>query len=147
VEVAWHRTLRRSNSYPVTIREDCPIQFEGIDHVSLAMAELKIALGDVTWTQELGGIGGICLITDERDGQHYVGSASGKLGILQRWRNYVKNGHGENQELVRLLQENGSRVNDFRFTLLESIPLGTSKREAIHREDTGSVRSAVGCMG
>lgn len=134
-ELAWHRTLKPDNSYPSIIRAECPVPFEGLNRVSLVMAELKIAIDDVVWMQELGGICGIYLITDERDGQHYVGSASGKLGILQRWRDYVATGHGGNQQLIELLYENGSRVNDFRFTLLEPIPLGTSKRDAIHREN------------
>jgi hypothetical protein len=134
-ELAWHRSLRPGNSYPVNIRDECPVPFEGIKHVSLVMAELKIAIDDLTWMQELGGIGGIYLITDESNGQHYVGSASGKLGLLQRWRDYVATGHGGNQMLIELLQINRSRVNDFRFTLLEAIPLGTSKRDAIHREN------------
>ena len=134
-ELAWHRTLKRDNTYPATIRDECPVPFEGINRISLVMAELKIAIDDVVWIQTLGGTCGIYLITDERDGQHYVGSASGKLGLLQRWRDYVATGHGGNQQLIELLQENKSRVNDFRFTLLEAIPLGTSKRDAIHREN------------
>jgi len=134
-ELAWHRTLKQDNSYPVTILDECPVPFEGINRVSLVMAELKIAIDDVVWMQELGSTCGIYLITDERDGQHYVGSASGKLGLLQRWRDYVATGHGGNQMLIELLKENVSRVNDFRFTLLEAIPLGTSKRDAIHREN------------
>jgi len=81
------------------------------------MAELKIAIDDVEWMQELGGTCGIYLITDERDGQHYVGSASGNLGLLKRWRDYVATGHGGNQQLIELLQENGARVNDFRFPI------------------------------
>ena len=134
-ELAWHRTLKKNNSYPVNIRKECPVPFEGLNRVSLVMAELKIAIDDVSWIQALGGTCGIYLITDERNGQHYVGSASGQLGLLQRWRDYVATGHGGNQMLIDLLQENASRVNDFRFTLLEAIPLGTSRRDAIHREN------------
>lgn len=134
-ELAWQRTLKINNSYPVHIREECPVPYEGLNRVSLVMAELKIAIEDVAWIQALGDTCGIYLITDERDGQHYVGSASGKLGLLQRWRDYVATGHGGNQLLMELLQENGSRVNDFRFTLLEAIPLGTSRRDAIQREN------------
>jgi len=42
---------------------------------------------------------GIYLITDTRDGRHYVGKADGAHSILQRWAAYAANGHGGNVEL------------------------------------------------
>lgn len=42
---------------------------------------------------------GIHLITDTRDGRHYVGKADGSENILQRWTAYATNGHGDDVEL------------------------------------------------
>lgn len=133
-ELVWRRRLKKSDSYPVSVRSECPVPFEGIDNVSLVMAELRMVIDDIEWSRELGGVLGVYLITDELEGGHYVGSAGGKGGVLQRWTDYVKTGHGGNRKLIALVETNSSRSNDFRFTLLETLPLKTPKREILGRE-------------
>jgi hypothetical protein len=134
-ELAWRRVLTQKSLYPCTFRADCPVPFEGLSNVSLVMSELRIILDDVKWRNGLSSVSGVYLITDERTGQHYVGSASGGQGIFQRWADYSRSGHGDNQALMLLLESDPKRQSDFRFTLLETFPLDTSRAAAVHREN------------
>ncbi|WP_248554852.1 GIY-YIG nuclease family protein [Paraburkholderia terrae] len=120
--------------YSVTAKLDSAVPFQGLTGVSLVMAELRIALRDAAWQQGLAGVFGIYLITDERGGQHYVGSASGAQGLLQRWSNYATTGHGGNKLLTQMLAATPGRELDLRFTLLEVLPAGTPRQEVIRRE-------------
>ena len=131
---SWRRVLKPSNNYAVWIRNEPVVPFEDLRNASLVMAELRIALQDVSWQQGLGAIAGVYLITDELSGKHYVGSASGAEGFLQRWSNYASTGHGGNIELVELLLAFPGRENNFRLTLLEALPLSTPQAQVIARE-------------
>ncbi|THC44332.1 GIY-YIG nuclease family protein [Massilia sp. Mn16-1_5] len=139
-ELAWRRVLYPADaataraSYPVSIRQECAIPFGGLAGASLVMSELKIALQDAAWQQGLLGISAIYLITDERSGAHYIGSASGRQGLLSRWGNYAASGHGGNIRLMQLLADNPGRELDFRFTVLEVLPADLPKRAVILRE-------------
>lgn len=131
---SWRRVLKSSDDYPVGIRTEPAVPWLGPRHASLVMAELRIALEEIAWQRELGTVAGVYLLTDESSGRHYVGSASGKSGIWQRWRDYARTGHGDNKQLVELLREFPGRENEFRFTLLEALSSDTSQREVIARE-------------
>ncbi|MFX1675174.1 GIY-YIG nuclease family protein [Paraburkholderia sp. A2WS-5] len=120
--------------YAVTRQLESAVPFQGLTGVSLVMAEMRIALRDPVWQQELAGVSGIYLITDERGGQHYVGSASGAQGLLQRWSNYATTGHGGNKLLAQMLAATPGRELDLRFTLLEVLPADTTRQEVIGRE-------------
>ncbi|HKR44346.1 MAG TPA: GIY-YIG nuclease family protein, partial [Paraburkholderia sp.] len=125
---------RQTRRYSVTKHLESAVPFLGLTGVSLVMAELRIALRDAAWQQGLAGVFGIYLITDERGGQHYVGSASGAQGLLQRWTSYAITGHGGNKLLTQLLAATPGRELDLRFTLLEVLPAGIPRREVIKRE-------------
>jgi len=134
-ELAWRRVLKAGDRYPCRLVDGCPVLFMGLASVSLVMSELKMVLTDVTWLNELGSVAGIYVIKDEHSGQHYVGSASGQLGILGRWKHYAATGHGDNEQLVALVKAHPGRQNDFRFTLLETFPLSTPVEAAVAREN------------
>ena len=55
---------------------------------------------------------GVYLITDTRNGRHYVGKADGEFNVYQRWRAYATDGHGGNVGLQ------GLDPSSFRFSLL-----------------------------
>lgn len=131
---SWRRVLKHDDNYPICITCEPPVRFEGICNASLVMAELRMALDDIHWQQGLGGVVGVYLITDEHSGRHYVGSASSGKGVWQRWRDYARTGHGDNIQLVELLRECPGRENEFRLTLLESMPLDTPRPQVIARE-------------
>ncbi len=132
--IVWRRVLKLEDDYPVRLLTDCPIPFPGLNHVSLIMSELRIALLDQVWLRELSAISAIYLITDEQSGRQYVGSAYGRLGLWQRWNDYVRSGHGNNVELIQVLMEAPGRENEFRFTLLEPLPASTEPAAVIARE-------------
>ena len=133
-EIAWRRILKKTDNYPINLREKT-IPFTGLDNISLIMAELRLAVLEPEWQQEIGSIAGIYLITDEKSGKHYIGSAYGSDGIWQRWKSYACTGHGNNKDLIKLLQENPGRENEFRFTLLEKISATSSSKMVIGREN------------
>jgi hypothetical protein len=74
-------------------------EFPGHENVTITWEKLKTIIDrqKKDWVSNLKNQKGIYLITDIENGKHYVGSASGKDMLLQRWSNYIKNGHGGNQ--------------------------------------------------
>lgn len=76
-----------------------------------------------SWRTALASVVGIYLITDTRDGRHYVGKADGAESIRQRWNAYATNGHGGNVELRRL------DPSSFRFSLLRVFDPSTPTRD------------------
>jgi hypothetical protein len=132
--IVWRRVLKPENSYPLRLLPDCPVPFPGLDSVSLVMSELRIVLRDPVWQRELSAISAIYLITDEQSGRQYVGSAYGGLGLWQRWGDYVRTGHGNNVELIQVMNEAAGRENEFRFSLLETLPASTEPAAVIARE-------------
>ncbi|MEJ3406111.1 GIY-YIG nuclease family protein [Rathayibacter sp. YIM 133350] len=75
------------------------------------------------WRTALSSVVGVYLITDTRDGRHYVGKAHGVENIRQRWNAYPTNGHGGNVELRRL------HPTSFRFSLLRVFDPSTPTRD------------------
>ncbi|MFD6442208.1 GIY-YIG nuclease family protein [Peribacillus sp. NPDC060186] len=65
----------------------------------------------------LSSVGGVYLIVDTTDGMQYVGSASGKEGLLGRWKEYAKNGHGNNRKLKAILETDAELVHKFKFSI------------------------------
>lgn len=131
---SWRRVLTAANDYPICISAEPPVKFDGVSSASLVMSELRLALNDLRWQQGLGDVAGVYLLTDELTGKHYVGSASGGCGVWQRWADYARNGHGDNDQLLDLLEGCPGRENEFRLTLLESMPLGSPRSQVLARE-------------
>lgn len=76
-----------------------------------------------SWRTALASVIGIYLITDTRDGRHYVGKADGSESIRQRWSSYAANGHGGNVELRNL------QPSTFRLSLLRVFDPATPTRQ------------------
>lgn len=92
-----------------------PVRFPGFDSLTLEYTQLQAVVREhryATWRTALSSVVGIYLITDTRDGRHYVGKADGAENILQRWTAYATNGHGGNVEL------RGLDPDTFRFSVL-----------------------------
>ena len=88
-----------------------------------------------SWKSALSNVAGVYLITDNKTGKHYVGSAYGGEGIWQRWTLYSKNGHGGNKELkVILLSAGKEYTQHFQYSVLEVCDLNASKDYVIERE-------------
>lgn len=113
--------------------------FPGYDKVRLSYSQLKtiISRNKRDWVAALENQKAVYLITDLCNGKHYVGSAYGENGmLLQRWRNYVDNGHGGNKELVALVGALGFSYiqNHFQYSILENYNARVDKSIILQRE-------------
>ena len=112
-------------------------EFPGYNAVVLSHASLKIITGQriASWYGALANIKGVYLITDVTTGKHYVGKASGKSGIWQRWCSYADNGHGGNRELKNVLKNKGDRhIRHFQYSIMEIADSHASDEDILARE-------------
>lgn len=125
--IAWRVKATTAASYPVKEIADAePIPFPGFDELILDYPQLQAVVREHrygAWRTTLASVAGIYLITDTRDGRHYVGKADGDKNIFQRWTAYATNGHGGNVELKSL------DPMSFRFSLLRVFDPATPQRE------------------
>lgn len=123
----WWLNGSTAASYPVMeIADAQPVAFPGFDQLILDYARLQAVMREHrygAWRTALASVVGIYLITDTRDGRHYVGKADGAESIRQRWSAYATNGHGGNVELRNL------DPSTFRFSLLRVFDPATPTRE------------------
>ena len=99
--------------------------FPGYDKVRLSYEKLSsiISREKRDWIAALENQKAVYLITDKHNGKLYVGSATSDTGmLLQRWKNYIENGHGGNKELKRIVNENGLEYikRYFQYSILEN---------------------------
>ena len=113
---SWKINGTTAANYPVLeIADSRPIPFPGFDQLILSYGKLQAVMREhryLAWRTALSSVMGIYLITDTRNGRHYVGKADGLENISQRWHTYATNGNGGNQELIDL------DPMTFRFSLL-----------------------------
>lgn len=107
---------------PDAFNED---DFPGYDRVKLHYPQLKRILDrwKKDWVAALENQKAVYLITDTNNGKLYVGSATSDQGmLLQRWRNYVEDGHGGNVELKRIVETEGIDYvrSYFQYSILEN---------------------------
>ncbi|MEH7378843.1 GIY-YIG nuclease family protein, partial [Neobacillus drentensis] len=87
------------------------------------------------WHKMLSAVAGIYLIVDTTTGKQYIGSASGKEGLLSRFKSYAKSADGGNVELKKLIDANPMNAKMLQFTLLETLPLSLTAKEVLAREE------------
>lgn len=123
----WRMNASTAASYPVVgIADAEPIPFPGFDRLVLSHIQLQAVMREhryASWRTALSSVFGIYLITDTRDGRHYVGKADGEESIRQRWHAYATNGHGGNVELKTL------DPSSFRFSLLRVFDPSTPRAD------------------
>lgn len=123
----WWMNGKTAATYPVVgIADAEPIPFPGFDRLILSHAQLQAVMREhryASWRTALSSVVGIYLITDTRDGRHYVGKADGAESIRQRWNAYATNGHGGNVEL------RGLDATSFQFSLLRVFDPATPMRD------------------
>lgn len=113
--------------------------FPGYDSVRLSYKQLETIIlhGKRDWIAALENQKAVYLLTDISNGKMYVGSATSDRGmLLQRWRNYIKNGHGDNIELTELVARKGFdhiKAN-FYFSILENYNAKISDSVILERE-------------
>ena len=107
--------------------------FPGYDKVNISWEELSQVIEKDNWKTALQNQKGVYLITDLKNGKHYVGSAYGNDMILGRWQNYVKTGHGGNIELKKL-KTDYIRQN-FKYSILDIFKSTIDDQIIIEREN------------
>lgn len=115
------------------------IDFPGYDRVRLSYEQLSTIVHrhKRDWVAALENQKAVYLITDKGSGKQYVGSAYGENGmLLQRWRNYVDDGHGGNKLLRELVAEVGLDYvkENFQYSILENYNARTDKNIILGRE-------------
>ena len=112
--------------------------FPGYENINYPFIQIKEIINrkPLDWKSALENVKGVYMLTDTETGKRYIGSAYGDCGIWSRWSQYCANGHGNNKELVSLVNEKGYAYveNNFKFTLLEIHPIFTPDDEIILRE-------------
>lgn len=131
-------TLSGNRIDDFTVKEILPTSldndiFPGYDKVSLSWQDLKRVLEKDIWKTALQNQKGVYLITDTSNGKMYVGSAYGDKMILNRWRAYVKTGHGGNAEL-KVLNDFNHIKEYFRYSILDIFKSTTGEDTIRKRE-------------
>lgn len=71
------------------------------------------------WKRMLSSVYRIYAIRDTKKNKLYIGSASGRNGVWQRWSEYVATGgHGNNKTLMSLVAKDPNYPKNFNFSLL-----------------------------
>ena len=83
-------------------REKVKVEFPGYDKGNISWKDLENVIEDDVWINVLKNQKAIYLIVDCKTGKQYVGAAYGGDGLLGRWRDYIKTGHGGNKYLKEL---------------------------------------------
>ncbi len=115
------------------------IDFPGYDKVRLSYGQLStiIQRHKSDWVSALESQKAVYLITDKNNGKQYVGSAYGENGmLLQRWTNYVNNGHGGNKLLQEVVDSFGMEylMENFQYAILENYNARVDKHIILERE-------------
>lgn len=109
--------------------------YENINH-DFGALESVFRTNRPDWKAALANVKGVYLIADKHTGKKYVGSAYGDAGIWARWECYIGTGHGWNDELTRLIDQEGIAYarQYFRMCLLEYRPAKTDDGVILERE-------------
>ena len=112
--------------------------FPGYEHLNhdFSLLESIFKAEQSDWKAALSSVKGVYLISDKRTGKQYIGSAYGDNGVWSRWACYIGTGHGWSDELTALITEKSIQYarNNFRFSLLEIMPMGTVDATILKRE-------------
>ena len=100
-------------------------EFPGYENVRLSYPLLKNIVDRQLpgWVDALRNQKAVYLITDTKTGKMYVGSATSQTGmLLQRWSNYIADGHGGNKALKELVKKQGFDYvkENFQYSILEN---------------------------
>ena len=137
----WQSTKNVRRIDQVNTGNDIPY-FIRYEDVILSFSQLQKVVEDKEWKSKLESLNCVYMILDKETGKQYVGvtykdmKPGIKNGILGRWTEYAKTGHGNNKLLVALLAEKGISYADqnFQWTILETLPLNVTPKVAIDRE-------------
>lgn len=137
--VSWHQWYNKQDKNVMEILPKGYLgSFAGLTNFVLEYHELKRLYdnpdANKDWKTNLTSVNAIYLILDNDSGKQYIGSAYGKDGVWQRWSDYAENGHGDNINLKKLCLKQSGYENNFKFSILQSLPSNTTAKEVINIE-------------
>lgn len=134
LERSWYRWADR-NIFPVeAIAEESRLIAPMPGWESLSIDWQQLGFLPLSWQAALAQWRGIYLIIDQSDGRQYVGSACGSENILQRWRDYVRTGHGGNRDL------RARDPRNFVFSILQRVSPDLPEIDVVSIENTWKAR-------
>lgn len=122
---------------------DSAEEFPGYENVCKDYKTLSHCIKDSAWQDALRNVYGVYVLTDAKTGKLYIGSATGKDGIYDRWKTYLKKGYDDsdkeypNKKLKELVKEKGIEYiqDNFQYSILEIFPKTDMGRDkALERE-------------
>lgn len=150
VLVKYHKTERAMGRWFKSVMDDLEVleilneqftgtDFPGYENVRLSYKQLKSVIDRQLpgWVESLKNQKAVYLITDVKTGKLYVGSAISQNGmLLQRWSNYVSNGHGGNKELKKIVAQKGFDYikENFQYSILENYNARMDDKYILKRE-------------
>jgi hypothetical protein len=130
----WSQAIEVAEIRPEKIRV---AEFPGYSSTMLTKQHLDIVVRQAveSWRSALANVAGVYVIADRCTGKLYVGSATGGEGIWSRWCAYSETGHGDNAELIDLLQKEKDRyAENFQFGVLEIADTHATTDDVLRRE-------------
>ena len=135
---SWHQKYENTKEIVQVLEEGYIGNFTNLLDFTLEFSELQRLIqnpdANRDWYHNLSSVNGIYLILDQKTGMQYIGSACGAKGIWGRWENYAKNGHGGNIELKALLKTEPRYAQNFRYSILQTLPSNYTTKQVIAYE-------------
>ena len=142
--IEYHKSSASPIFWAKTVFNECTLleirktkygndEFPGYEWIDVSWNELKIMIEKESWKSALKNQKGVYLIRDINNQKMYVGSAYGENMILGRWKEYIKNGHGGNEELKSI--EFNYIQKYFRYSLLDIYKSMIDDKIIIKREN------------
>lgn len=107
-------------------------EFPGYENVNIDWLTMRRVIDKSSWRTALQNQKAVYLITDDSNGKMYVGSARGQNMLLGRWMDYLRTGHGGNEDLknfdLKYISDN------FRYSVLEVFKSTVSDALILERE-------------
>ncbi len=138
--ISWHQWFDKQDKEVIEILPEGYLgHFPGLTNFVLDFNELKKLIdnpeANKEWKNHLSSINGIYMILDTKTGNQYIGSAYGKDGIWQRWKDYATTKSGGNKLLKKLINSDKDYHLNFQYTIIQSLPSNLNKKEVIQIEN------------
>lgn len=143
--IDWGKSTRMWHQKGTTEKPIIAIQtvnkqpFPGYEKIVLSFDQLETVVENTIdyelWQTALSSVKGVYLIADRETGKQYVGSAYGSDGLLGRWRCYVDSYHGNNKQMIELIDAKPEQYKHFQFSILQLIEKTATADEVISIEN------------
>jgi len=138
--LSWHQNLETNNKEVISIRPKGEVRPPFKDYLEFVLnydelVELvKNVEANQEWRARLSAVAGIYMVLATTTGEQYIGSAHGESGIWGRWENYATNGHGGNEYLRKLIEEDRRYPAAFHYSILQILPKTLTHKEVLEWE-------------